>query len=124
MNIENMLGQLKDILPAENFKIQPTAALAELLELEKKYQVNTSKVIGDKNLASTLTEEVLERWINTLDTFITFNGSMDDLNHLISNEKSLDNKLFINDLPGEDCTKEYVKKKSKESNWIPCLFYT
>lgn len=122
MNIENMLNQLKNILPAENFKVQPAAAFEELLELEKEYNINTSTFIASNDLASTLPEEVCERWINTLDTFINFNGSMDNLNHLSSYKKDLGNKPFVNDLMEEDYTKEYANKQSKESNWLPCLF--
>ena len=122
MNIENMLEQLKDILPAENFKIQPAAALKELLHLEKEYNINTSKFIKDKTIATTIPEEVCEKWINTLETFISFNGSMDDLNHLSSGESSLKNEAFIKKTTKENSTKEYAEKKSKESIWLPCLF--
>ncbi|MEH7356802.1 hypothetical protein V7150_25165 [Neobacillus drentensis] len=117
-----MLNQLKEILPAENFKIQPAAAREELLQLEREYKINTSNFIKDKTLATTIPEEVREKWINTLDTFINFNGSMEDLNHLSSCEGSLNNKPFINQTSKENSTKEYVKEKSKESGWLPCLF--
>lgn len=121
MNIENMLDQLKKILPAENFKIQPAAAREELLQLEREYKINTSDFIEDKTLTTTIPEEVREKWINTLDTFINFNGSIEDLNHL-SCERSLNNKSFINQTSKENSTKEYIKEKSKESGWLPCLF--
>ncbi|MBE1556534.1 hypothetical protein [Sporosarcina limicola] len=122
MNIENMLDQLKDVLPAENFKIQPAAAREELLQLEDEYKINTSSFIENKSLSTNMPENVHDKWINTLDTFINFNGSMEDLNHLSSSESSLNNKPFINQISKESSTKEYVKKKSKESGWLPCLF--
>lgn len=123
MNIENMLNQLKEILPAENFKIQPAAAREELLQFEREYKINTSNFINDINLATTITEEDREKWINTLDTFINFNGSMEDLNHLPSCGSSLNNIPFINTQTSSgNSAKEYVKKESKESNWLPCLF--
>lgn len=122
MNIEDMLDQLKKILPAENFKVQPAAAREELLQLERAYNINTSNFIEDKTLPTTIPEEVREKWINTLDTFISFNGSMDDLNKISPSESLLNNKPFINQTSKENSTKEYVDKKSKESSWHPCLF--
>lgn len=122
MNIEDMLNQLRKILPAENFKVQPAAAREELLQLEREHNINTSNFIEDKTLAITIPEEVREKWINTLDTFISFNGSMEDLNKIYSCESSLNNKPFINLTSEENSTKEYADKKSKESSWLPCLF--
>lgn len=80
MTIENTLRQLKDIIPIENFKAQPAVALDELLKLERDYKLNTSTFINDIKSTTTIPDEVREKWINTLDTFINFDGSMEDLN--------------------------------------------
>lgn len=122
MNIQNMLNQLKDILPAENFKIQPAAARDELLQLEREYNINTSDFIKNNICTQTIPEDVAEKWINTLDTFINFDGAIEELNHLSSSDSFLKNKLFINKTPKGTSSKEYVKEASKESNWLPCLF--
>jgi hypothetical protein len=121
MNIENMLKQLKEILPAENFKIQPAAAREELLQLERDYNINTSIFIQDTSLSMSVPEEVREKWIDILDTFINFNGSIEDINHLSPCESSYNNKPFIKQNPEENPINEYLKN-SKDSDWIPCLF--
>lgn len=122
MNIENMLNQLKDILPAKNFKNQPSAAREELIQLEKKYNINTSKFLQDSKASAHIPEGTREKWINTLDIFIKFNGSMKDLNHLPSCEKTLKNISFITQTSKKNSTKEYADKKSKEPDWHPCSF--
>jgi hypothetical protein len=119
VNIENMLKQLKEILPPQNFKNQPTAARDELLEFEKTYNINTSQFIEDKEKITSIPEEVREEWITTLDTFINFNGSIEDINHLSTLESSLEDPFIITSK--EDSKKEYIKKKSKETFWLPCF---
>lgn len=119
MNIENMLEQLKNILPEDNFKIQPATAQKELLQLEREYKINTSDFIKGSTLV-TIPDEVCEKWINTLDIFINFDGSIEDLNQL-SQDSSLNNKPFINQTSKEKSTKEYITEISKETGWLPCL---
>ncbi|HHY20881.1 MAG TPA: hypothetical protein GX525_03150, partial [Bacilli bacterium] len=107
-----MLNQLKDILPAENFKIQPAAAQDELLQLEREYNINTSDFIKNNICTQTIPEDVAEKWINTLDSFINFDGAIEELNHLSSSDSFLKNKLFINKTPKGTSSKEYVKEAS------------
>lgn len=92
MNIKSMLRELKEVIPAENFKIQPAAAREEILRLEKKYNVNTSDFIKNGVLIADTREDISEKWLNELETFITFNGNMGDLNHLPSVESPFDSK--------------------------------
>lgn len=123
MDINNILNQLKEILPAENFKAQPETAREELLQLEKKYQMNTSDFLVRKISMEIVPEEVQEQWINTLETFIQFGGSLKDLNHLLTDGFSSAYAPFINQqTPNGDPTKEYLSQKSKESGWLPCFF--
>lgn len=122
MNIENMLNQLKDILPSENFKVQPDAAHQELLLLESEYNINTSEFLKNPVCVEQIPREIRDKWINTLETFLNFDGSMEDINHLPSPKNISKNKTFIKQNLGENSTKEYIKEKSKESGWLPCLF--
>lgn len=113
MNIENILRQLKEILPAENFKVQPDTARNELIQLEKKYNINTNEFLNMPIEDTEITEEVREEWINKLDTFINFGGSIEELNHLpLTNGNN--NNQYIKHNTNENFTKEYATKKSKE----------
>lgn len=129
MDIEMMLNQLKELLPAESFKIQPAAAQEELIQLEKEYNINTSNFIKEQACVERIPEEVREKWINTLDTFINFDGLIKDINQLPSptDKEHLNNEPFITqsskENTGEEYINEYIDEMSKESTWIPCSFY-
>lgn len=110
MNIDNMLKQLRDLLPAENFKVQPDAARCEIIQLEKKYNINTYDFLKTPLELTNITDEDRDVWINTLDTFINFGGKTSEINHLAS----CNNKQFIREGSKADSTKEYARKKSKE----------
>ena len=79
-SMEAMLEKLREIVPAENFKIEPESSEKELIELEKTYQVNTSDFLEKKCLIDHIPMEVQESWINKVDTFFLFNGSIGNLN--------------------------------------------
>lgn len=85
MNIEAMLKKLRDCLPNEQFKIQPDTARQELLNLEKTYNMNTKDFFENPRFAKLIP-------VKTCDTFITFGGSMDELNHLITFKDVSDEK--------------------------------
>lgn len=92
MNIEAMLKKLRDCLPNEQFKIQPDTARQELLNLEKTYNMNTKDFFENPRFAKLIPVKTCDKWINTFDTFITFGGSMDELNHLITFKDVSDEK--------------------------------
>lgn len=116
MNVETILKQLKEFLPEENFKVQPDTARQEILNLEKMYNVNTKDFFENPEFAKLIPEEICEKWINTFDTFITFGGSIDELNHLTTYNNDLDEKLYLRKTPAENETIEYIDEKSKESD--------
>lgn len=111
MNIEDILKQLKEILPAENFKVQPDTARGELIQLEKKYNINTSYFLETPLEDTNVSEEDCDKWINTFDTYINFGGVITEINHIPLCDN---NKQFIKPNKNEKNTKEYATKKSKE----------
>ncbi|WDF50931.1 hypothetical protein PQ460_00310 [Paenibacillus sp. KACC 21273] len=124
MNIDEMLNQLREILPVENFKTQPDSAHQELIDLEKTYRLNTLDFLNGKSNSMNFSEEIREKWINTLDIYIEFNGNINDLNHLPSSNDFVQNTPFLtedNNCSKENIKKEYTEIKNKESNWIPCF---
>lgn len=122
MNIEEMITQLKTILPAENFKNQPGDARTELIQFEKTYRINTSNFIQNEVCLEYIPEDIRDKWIKTLDTFINFGGTLKDINHLTSQNNKFNLDSFIKETPKDNSQKEYVNDKSKESGWLPCLF--
>ena len=79
--IQEMIEQLKEIVPPENFHVQPKTAKDTLLALEFAYQINTQDVLNYTDFVQQkLSEELIEKWLNTYQTFKFFGGNSQDLN--------------------------------------------
>ncbi|PYE51608.1 hypothetical protein HUB98_06215 [Paenibacillus barcinonensis] len=75
-----MIDKFKTVIRPDNFKVQPSKALDELLSLEAEYGINTTDVLSETN--TSIPERIVELWINTLDTYVLFDGCLTNLNHI------------------------------------------
>lgn len=88
LTIPEMIEKLKEIVPPENFQLQPKSAKDALLALEFAYQINTNDVLNNSDFVKQkLTEEVIDKWLDTYQTFILFKGNPNDLNSNLSNQE-------------------------------------
>lgn len=71
MNIKSIISELQNILPQENFKIQPNAALSEIKAFESKYNVNTQTFL-ENGLNGIINEEDSHKWLLACETALLF----------------------------------------------------
>lgn len=72
--MKEILEQLREMLPNENFHMQPYSAEEQLLKLEKKYKISTFDFINKKKDISHIPLSDQDDWINILEVFILFGG--------------------------------------------------
>lgn len=82
MDFNEVMKQLRDIVPSDNFQEQPKTARNDLINLEKKYSVNTSDFTEKKVDISHIPLNVRDDWLETLDTYFFYDGLVEDINHL------------------------------------------
>lgn len=73
MDIPDMLKELKDILPPENFKVQPQEAIKVIREYENKYGIDTRAFLLCK---SSVSEEDCDSWLSAYQTVLLFGGEV------------------------------------------------
>lgn len=81
MTIQEMIVELKKIVPAENFKKEPEYAMSTLLKLEEKHQLNTVDFLTGMRIGE-LDEDTRWRWLNEYETFKQFNGDENQINSI------------------------------------------
>lgn len=74
MDTVSIVNELKQILPKDNFRLQPDHSRQELSKLEEQYGITTEDLIKG-NYITDIPTEVCDRWIAELDTFINFGGT-------------------------------------------------
>ncbi|MGX5608733.1 hypothetical protein ACWKTZ_20200 [Bacillus cereus] len=73
MNIQDILKELKDILPPENFKVQPQEAIKVVREYENKYGINTETFLLCKDGVG---EDDCDSWLSAYQTMLLFGGEV------------------------------------------------
>lgn len=76
--IEKTLDELRMILPANNFMVQPQTAFKKIVEYESKYQLNTMHIFEYK--VREVSESTINDWIRNVETFVEFSGDMSRIN--------------------------------------------
>ena len=80
-NIQEMIIELKKLVPAENFRKEPEYVTSALLELEEKHQLNTVDFLTGIRIGE-LDEDTRWRWVNEYETFKLFNGDETRINSI------------------------------------------
>ncbi|WP_341960044.1 hypothetical protein NM897_09695 [Planococcus maritimus] len=123
MNIAETLQRLEALVPSENFRKQPDTARKELLDFETEYAINTSDFLGNIGNISRIPADIQEIWLETLDTFLLFDGSIEELNHLkvAFAEDTLEEEFFP--YKNQSLRKEYIQKQATPySGFVACFF--
>ena len=81
MTMNEILMELKKVVPAENFRKEPEYVTSALLELEAKHQLNTVDFLTGMRIGE-LDEDTRWRWVNEYETFKLFNGDETRINSI------------------------------------------
>lgn len=73
MNIPDLVNELKDLLPPENFKKQPEEVIKVVREYENKYGIDTKSFLLCKGSVS---EEDCDTWLSAYQTALLFGGEV------------------------------------------------
>lgn len=69
MDMESIIKDLREIIPPENFFIEPETSLGILKELESKYQIDTEYFLNNKTNVS---DEDCQEWLNACENVYIF----------------------------------------------------
>lgn len=80
-NIDNILNELKKIIPKENFKKEPESSADELKQYEENYNLSTIDFINKNKDVSHIPTEIQDNWINTLENYLIFGGKIEGIDY-------------------------------------------
>lgn len=78
--MNDMLTELKKIVPPENFFEEPKTSLNEMRHFESTYRMSTYDFVNKKKDTSHIPPDKKEGWINTLETHLVFGGKVKGIN--------------------------------------------
>jgi len=81
VSIQQIIRELKEILPESNFHVQPETSKNKLIELERKYDMTTYEFVNMKKDISNVSEDERYHWLNTLETYCNFGGIIEGVNN-------------------------------------------
>lgn len=80
-DMQDILTELRKIVPAENFRKQPDFSVDVLLQLEKKYNLNTQDFL-EKRYSIHIEEEDVFDWLNEFENLVLFGGDATMVNSI------------------------------------------
>jgi len=80
MDIQQIVYELKKVIPKENFHIEPEASKNKLIEFERKYDMTTFEFVNLKKDVSNINEEERWDWLDALETYCLFGGIVEGVN--------------------------------------------
>ena len=80
MDILQIVGELKKILPEENFHVEHETSKNKLIEMENKYGMTTFEFTNMTKDISHISEDERYSWLDTLETYCHFGGIVEGIN--------------------------------------------
>lgn len=71
-SVENILNELRTIIPEENFHLQPDSSLKVIFEMENKYGLSSEDFLNFGSKSFNINLEDREIWLNNLETYNNF----------------------------------------------------